>query len=159
MHKYAFFAVLVTGALLLAQTKKPAVPAPPAQATPAPTPAATPSKVSGPPHTTASGVQYWDVVVGKGAEATKGKTVSVLYVGWLENGKEFSAHDDPDEPLDLTIGKGQIIGWDEGITGMRVGGTRQLRIPPSAAYGAKGAPPVVPPNARLTMDVQLLAVK
>jgi len=170
MRQSAFvFTLLTASALLAAQAKKPANSAakPAAQATstpaassPAATPAATPSKVSGPPHTTASGVKYWDITVGKGAEAAKGKKVSILYVGWLTNGKEFSATDDPDIPLELTIGNGmQIKGWDEGITGMRVGGKRQLRIPPAAAYGAKGAPPLVPPNATLIMDVQLIDVK
>jgi FKBP-type peptidyl-prolyl cis-trans isomerase FkpA len=161
MRQSAFVITLLAATVLLAaQAKKPAnsVAKPAVQATP--TPAATPSKVSGAPHRTASGVQYWDITVGKGAEAAKGKKVSILYVGWLENGKEFAATDDPDIPLELTVGNGmQIKGWDEGITGMRVGGKRQLRIPPAAAYGKKGAPPLVPPNATLIMDVQLLAVK
>jgi FKBP-type peptidyl-prolyl cis-trans isomerase FkpA len=163
MRQSSFVIILLTASVLLAaQGKKPSNRAakPAVQATPTATPAATPSKVSGPAHKTASGVQYWDVTVGKGAEAVKGKKVSILYVGWLANGKEFSATDDPDIPLELTIGNGmQIKGWDEGITGMRVGGKRQLRIPPAAAYGAKGAPPLVPPNATLIMDVQLLDVK
>lgn len=162
MPRYALLAVLLTAAIVAAQTKKPAA-APArhaAKPTPKPTPAATPSKVSGPPQTTPSGVKFWDVKVGNGAEATKGKTVSVLYVGWLENGKEFKAEDDADIPLQLTLGDGrQIKGWDEGVTGMKVGGKRQLRIPPAAGYGEKGAPPLVPPNAALIMDVQLLAVK
>lgn len=163
MRQSAFVIILMAAsALLAAQAKKPATHAtkPAGQATPGPTPAATPSKVSGPPHKTASGVQYWDITVGKGAEAVKGKKVSILYVGWLQDGKKFSATDDPDIPLELTLGNGmQTKGWDEGVTGMRVGGKRQLRIPPAAAYGAKGAPPLVPPNATLITDVQLLAVK
>lgn len=171
MRQSAFvFMLLTASAMLAAQAKQPANSAakptaqatspPAAAASPSATPAATPSKISGPPHTTASGVKYWDITVGKGAEAVKGKKVSILYVGWLESGKEFAATDDPDIPLELTIGNGrQIKGWDEGITGMRAGGKRQLRIPPAAAYGEKGAPPLVPPNATLIMDVQLLAVK
>lgn len=171
MRQSAFlFMLLAASVLLAAQARKPATSPrksgartsskrPPA-ATPSPTPAATPSKVSGPPRTTASGVKYWDITVGTGAEAVKGKKVSILYTGWLANGKEFSATDDPDIPMELTVGNGmQIKGWDEGITGMRVGGKRQLRIPASAAYGAKGAPPKVPPNAPLIMDVQLVDVK
>lgn len=171
MRQSAFVIMVLTASVLLAaQAKKTASPSQKrgartsskhaAPATPTPTPAATPSKVSGPPRTTASGVKYWDIKVGTGEEAVKGKKVSILYVGWLANGKEFSATDDPDIPMELTIGNGmQIKGWDEGITGMRVGGKRQLRIPASAAYGAKGAPPLVPPNAPLIMDVQLVDVK
>src|SRR5689334_22376240 len=165
MRQFVFVSSLVMAAMLVsAQTKKTTKPAskstPQAAALPTPTPAATPSKISGPPHKTPSGVQYWDIKVGTGPEAIKGKTVDILFVGWLENGKEFKASDDPEVPTELTIGDGrQIKGWDEGVTGMRVGGKRQLRIPPSAAYGAKGAPPLVPPNATLIMDVQLLAVK
>lgn len=123
-------------------------------------PGTAPSKVTGPPHKTPSGTEYWDIKVGKGEEASKGKAVSILYVGWLADGKKFGGTDDPDIPLELTIGNGQQIkGWDEGILGMRVGGKRQLRIPPSAAYGSRGAPPVIPPNATLIMDVQLVGVK
>ena len=171
MRQSAFLMVLLTASVLLAaQAKKPSSstqksgartsPKRTAAATPSPTSSATPSKVSGAPHTTASGVKYWDITVGTGAEAVKGKKVSILYTGWLANGKEFSATDDPDIPMELTVGNGmQIKGWDEGITGMRVGGKRQLRIPASAAYGAKGAPPLVPPNSPLIMDVQLVDVK
>ena len=171
MRQSAFlFMLIIASVLLAAQSKKPATSAQKsgartnskrtAAATPTPTPAPTPTKVSGPPHTTASGVKYWDIMVGTGAEAVKGKKVSILYTGWLANGTEFAATDDPDIPMELTIGNGmQIKGWDEGITGMRVGGKRQLRIPASAAYGAKGAPPKVPPNAPLIMDVQLVDLK
>jgi FKBP-type peptidyl-prolyl cis-trans isomerase len=171
MRQSAFvFMLVIASVLLAAQANKPATSAQKpgartsskrtAAATASPSPSTTPSKVSGPPHTTASGVKYWDITVGTGAEAVKGKKVSILYVGWLVNGKEFGGTDDPDIPLELTIGNGmQIKGWDEGITGMRVGGKRQLRIPASAAYGAKGAPPKVPPNAPLIMDVQLVDVK
>ncbi|MGE5323526.1 MAG: FKBP-type peptidyl-prolyl cis-trans isomerase [Actinomycetota bacterium] len=130
------------------------------KAGPISTPGAAPSKVTGPPHKTPSGAEYWDIKVGKGEEATKGTTVSILYVGWLADGKKFGAKDDPDVPLELTIGNGrQIKGWDEGMVGMRVGGKRQLRIPSSAAYGSRGAPPVIPPNATLIMDVELVGVK
>jgi len=165
MRQFVLVSSLVMAAMLVsAQTKKTTNPAtkstPRTAALPSPTPAATPTKVSGPPRKTPSGVQYWDISVGTGPEAMKGQTVSILFVGWLENGKEFKASDDPDVPMELTIGNGrQIKGWDEGVTGMRVGGKRQLRIPPSAAYGEKGAPPLVPPNATLIMDVQLLGVK
>jgi peptidylprolyl isomerase len=165
MRQFVVVSSLLLAAMLVsAQTKKTTNSASKSTNTnaalPTPTPAATPSKVSGPAHKTPSGVEYWDLKVGTGAQAIRGKTVDILFVGWLENGKEFKASDDPDIPTELTIGDGrQIKGWDEGVTGMRVGGKRQLRIPPSAAYGEKGAPPLVPPNATLIMDVQLLAVK
>jgi FKBP-type peptidyl-prolyl cis-trans isomerase len=156
--------LLSAAVLIAAQTKKttpitkPATPA--ARPGPAPTPAATPSKVSGKGKTTPSGVEYWDVKVGKGAVASKGKTVTFIYTGWLANGKEFDSRDDLDEALQVTLGDGKLIkGWDEGMAGMRVGGKRQLHIPASAAYGAKGAPPTIPPNSALTLDVTLVAVK
>jgi peptidylprolyl isomerase len=156
--------LLITAVWMAAQTKS--APTPPAKAapamrpTPVPTPAAKPSKVSGKPHTTPSGVEYWDVKMGKGAVATKGKMVTFTYTGWLANGKEFDSRDDLEEALQVTLGDGKLIkGWDEGITGMKVGGKRQLHIPASAAYGAKGAPPIIPPNSALILDVVLVAVK
>lgn len=165
MRQSLLIVSLLLGAMLLAaQTKKATPPAskatPAVRPTPAPTPAATPSKVSGKPHTTPSGVQYWDVKAGKGAVAAKGKTITVLYIGWLGNGKEFDSRDDLDEALQVTLGDGKLIkGWDEGMLGMKVGGKRQLHIPASAAYGAKGAPPTIPPNSSLILDVTLVAVK
>jgi FKBP-type peptidyl-prolyl cis-trans isomerase FkpA len=166
MRQSVLILVFLIAAVLAAQTKKPASPAStptPAAApkpTPTPTPAVTPTKVSGKPKVTPSGVQYWDIKVGKGAVASKGKTVTVLYTGWLENGKEFDSREDMDEALQVTLGDGKLIkGWDEGMIGMKVGGKRKMRIPAEAAYGKEGAPPTIPPNSTLVMDVQLIAVK
>jgi FKBP-type peptidyl-prolyl cis-trans isomerase FkpA len=134
------------------------------QAKPAPPKAAKkpagPTKVSGKPITTASGLQYWEIKKGTGALAGAGKEVSVHYTGWLVNGKEFDSSLDSGEPIKFTLGTGQVIkGWDEGIAGMKVGGKRQLRIPPALGYGARGAGSDIPPNATLIFDVELMAVK
>jgi FKBP-type peptidyl-prolyl cis-trans isomerase len=118
-----------------------------------------PTKVTGKSKSTASGVQYWDITVGTGATATSGKTVTVHYTGWLTNGKKFDSSVDKGQPFMFPLGGGQVIkGWDEGVAGMKVGGKRQLKIPPEAGYGAKGAGGVIPPNATLIFDVELLAV-
>jgi FKBP-type peptidyl-prolyl cis-trans isomerase FkpA len=118
-----------------------------------------PTKVSGPPTTTPSGLQYWDIVVGTGDTAVPGKPVSVHYTGWLTDGKKFDSSLDRGKPFIFTLGAGQVIaGWDEGVTGMKAGGKRQLRIPPSLGYGESGAGGVIPPNATLIFDVQLLEV-
>ena len=113
--------------------------------------------------TTADGLKYIDVKVGTGPEA-KGKTATVHYTGWLyENGakgKKFDSSVDRGEPFDFRVGAGQVIkGWDEGVAGMKVGGKRTLIIPPQLGYGARGAGGVIPPNATLMFDVELLAVK
>ena len=165
MRRVVAITILFCAAVWIgAQTKKPAKHTTRVtrhkKATPATAPVSGPSRVTGPAHKTPSGAEYWDIKVGKGEQATVGETVSILYVGWLADGKKFGATDDPDIPLELTIGNGrQIKGWEEGMIGMRVGGKRQLRIPPSAAYGSRGAPPVIPPNATLIMDVELVGVK
>jgi FKBP-type peptidyl-prolyl cis-trans isomerase len=119
-----------------------------------------PTKVDGKPKTTASGVQYWDLKVGTGATATNGKTVTVHYTGWLaSNGKKFDSSVDRGQPFMFQLGAGQVIkGWDEGVAGMKIGGKRQLRIPPDLGYGARGAGGVIPPNATLLFDVELLGV-
>jgi len=110
--------------------------------------------------TTASGLQYQDVVVGTGAEAKAGNTVSVHYTGWLTDGTQFDSSRDRGQPIEFQIGTPYIIqGWNEGITGMKVGGKRKLTIPPSIAYGAEGRPPVIPPNATLKFDIELMGVK
>jgi FKBP-type peptidyl-prolyl cis-trans isomerase len=108
--------------------------------------------------TTPSGLQYADIQVGTGAEATAGKQVSVHYTGWLQNGTEFDSSRGRGEPIQLTLGSGQVIpGWEEGLTGMKVGGQRQLIIPPNLAYGDQGAGGgVIPPNATLIFDVELV---
>jgi FKBP-type peptidyl-prolyl cis-trans isomerase len=118
-----------------------------------------PTKVTGDGVKTASGLQYWDIKVGTGEVATDGSHVKVHYTGWLDTGKKFDSSVDAHQPYDFTLGKGEVIkGWDEGIDGMKLGGKRQLRIPPELAYGEDGHPPQVPPNAKLIFDVQLLAV-
>lgn len=119
-----------------------------------------PTKVTGDGVKTDSGLQYWDIKVGTGDEANNGSHVKVHYTGWLTNGKKFDSSVDAGTPYEFTIGKGEVIkGWDEGVTGMKVGGKRQLRIPPELAYGERGYPGVIPANATLIFDVQLLAVK
>ncbi|MGA1987056.1 MAG: FKBP-type peptidyl-prolyl cis-trans isomerase [Candidatus Sulfotelmatobacter sp.] len=106
-------------------------------------------------------MQYWDIKVGAGAIAKTGDKVTVHYTGWLTTGKKFDSSVDANQPFDFTIAAGDVIkGWDEGVAGMKVGGKRQLRIPPELGYGATGTPGgPIPPNATLIFDVQLLAVK
>ena len=109
--------------------------------------------------TTPSGLTYQDVTVGAGAEATKGQQVSVHYTGRLMDGTKFDSSKDRNDPFEFHLGAGQVIkGWDEGVAGMKVGGTRKLTIPPSLGYGARGAGGVIPPNATLEFDVELLGV-
>ena len=118
-----------------------------------------PTKVTGKSKSTASGTEYWDITVGTGATATPGKTVTVHYTGWLTNGKKFDSSVDRGQPFVFPLGGGQVIkGWDEGVAGMKVGGKRQLKVPPAAGYGAQGAGGVIPPNATLIFDVELLGV-
>jgi FKBP-type peptidyl-prolyl cis-trans isomerase len=125
----------------------------------APPSTSSPMKVSGQPVTTASGLQYWDIVVGSGATATPGSTVKVHYTGFLTTGQKFDSSRDRGEPFSFPLGQGQVIkGWDEGVAGMKVGGQRQLRIPPQLGYGAAGAGGAIPPNATLIFDVELLEV-
>ncbi len=105
-------------------------------------------------------LQIEDVVVGTGAEAIKGKTVSVHYTGWLTDGKKFDSSKDRGQPFQFPLGRGHVIrGWDEGVAGMKVGGKRKLTIPPDLGYGAQGAGGVIPPNATLVFEVELLGVK
>jgi len=120
-----------------------------------------PTKVTGDGVKTASGLQYWDIRVGTGALAKSGDKVKVHYTGWLTTGKKFDSSVDANSPFDFTIGAGDVIkGWDEGVAGMKVGGKRQLRIPPELGYGASGTPGgPIPANATLIFDIQLLAVK
>ncbi len=119
-----------------------------------------PTKVTGKPVTTASGLKYWDIKVGTGATATSGHTVRVHYTGWLTTGKKFDSSVDRGEPFSFKLGAGEVIkGWDEGVAGMKVGGKRQLQIPPELGYGQRGAAGVIPPNATLIFDVELLGVQ
>jgi FKBP-type peptidyl-prolyl cis-trans isomerase len=112
------------------------------------------------PVTTASGLQYIDFKVGDGPSPKKGEIAIVHYTGWLDDGKKFDSSHDRGKPFGFKVGMGQVIkGWDEGVATMKVGGIRRLIIPPELAYGAKGAGKVVPPNARLTFDVELLDVR
>ena len=118
-----------------------------------------PATVAGQPTTTPSGLQYWDIVVGSGATAIAGSTVRVHYSGFLTTGQKFDSSRDRGEPFSFPLGAGQVIkGWDEGVAGMKVGGQRQLRIPPQLGYGAAGAGGAIPPNATLIFDVELLEV-
>jgi FKBP-type peptidyl-prolyl cis-trans isomerase len=149
-YLYATVAILTLTLLTTAQTasqKKPDTSAP--------------SKVTGPGVKTDDGLQYWDIRVGTGQTAKEGNHVRVHYTGWLTNGKKFDSSVDAGSPFDFTIGNGEVIkGWEEGVTGMRVGGKRQLRIPPSLGYGAQGTPGgPIPPNATLIFDIKLLGVE
>ena len=109
--------------------------------------------------TTPNGLTYQDVAEGTGAEAKKGDQVSVHYTGWLMDGTKFDSSKDRGDPFEFRLGGGQVIkGWDEGVAGMKIGGTRKLTIPPSLGYGARGAGGVIPPNATLVFEVELLGV-
>jgi FKBP-type peptidyl-prolyl cis-trans isomerase len=109
--------------------------------------------------TTSSGLQYIEIKVGTGAAAQAGKTVTVHYTGWLENGKKFDSSVDRGQPFSFPLGAGRVIkGWDEGVQGMKVGGKRKLIIPANLGYGARGAGGVIPPNATLIFEVDLLGV-
>jgi FKBP-type peptidyl-prolyl cis-trans isomerase FkpA len=119
-----------------------------------------PTRVTGDGVKTDSGLQYWEIRVGNGEVAKEGSHVRVHYSGWLTTGKKFDSSVDRGQPFDFTIGNGEVIkGWEEGVAGMKVGGKRQLRIPPELGYGADGSPPDIPANATLIFDVQLLGVQ
>ena len=110
--------------------------------------------------TTPSGLKYLDQVVGTGEVAVAGKTVSVHYTGWLENGKKFDSSVDRGQAFSFPLGAGRVIkGWDEGVQGMKVGGKRKLTIPSNLGYGPQGAGGAIPPNATLIFDVELLGVR
>ncbi len=109
---------------------------------------------------TSSGLKYTEIKEGSGAIASNGKKVMVHYVGTLENGKVFDSSMDKNQPLSFTLGSGEMIpGFDEGILNMKVGGRRKLVIPPNLAWGTEGAQGVIPPNATVIFDIELLDVK
>lgn len=110
--------------------------------------------------TTNTGLQYVDIKVGEGDMPKLGDTVVVHYTGWLEDGTQFDSSVDRGEPFEFSIGLGQVIsGWDEGVGTMRVGGLRKLIIPPDLGYGAAGAGGVIPANATLIFEVELLEIR
>jgi FKBP-type peptidyl-prolyl cis-trans isomerase len=105
-------------------------------------------------------LQIEDLSVGSGDEATSGQQVDVHYTGWLENGTKFDSSLDRGKPFSFRLGGGQVIqGWDQGVAGMKVGGKRKLTIPSHLGYGARGAGGVIPPNATLIFEVELLGVR
>jgi len=127
----------------------PAAPAAPADQTP-----------GGKVHKLASGLVYEDLVVGNGKMADPGLRVNVHYTGWLTDGTKFDSSLDRNQPFSFTLGASEVIrGWDEGVKGMRVGGKRKLTIPPDLGYGAQGAGGVIPPDATLVFEVELLGVR
>jgi FKBP-type peptidyl-prolyl cis-trans isomerase len=158
--------VIPPGSTLVFEIKVEArVPAPsptPALPTQAPTTApSAPPEVGGEEITTASGLKYIDIVPGSGQSASPGSTVIVNYTGWLaDGGSKFDSSLERQQPFSFTLGIGDVIaGWDEGLATMKVGGKRRLIIPPDLGYGAGGSPPVIPENATLIFDVELLDVR
>ncbi|MBI4713204.1 MAG: FKBP-type peptidyl-prolyl cis-trans isomerase [Planctomycetes bacterium] len=110
--------------------------------------------------TTPTGLKYIDLAVGNGTQAKAGNRVSVHYTGWLTNGAKFDSSKDRGQPFNFGLGAGQVIkGWDEGVAGMKIGGKRKLTIPPQLGYGPRGAGNVIPPNATLVFEVELLGVQ
>jgi FKBP-type peptidyl-prolyl cis-trans isomerase FkpA len=110
--------------------------------------------------TTPSGLVYEDLVVGGGAAAAPGQTVAVHYTGWLTDNTKFDSSRDRNEPFVFPLGAGSVIrGWDEGVAGMKIGGERRLTIPPQLGYGESGAGGVIPPNATLVFEVELLEIR
>lgn len=101
-----------------------------------------------------------ELTVGEGATAAAGQSVSVHYTGWLTSGQKFDSSVDRNDPFEFNLGRGQVIaGWDQGVAGMQVGGKRKLTIPPELGYGERGAGGVIPPNATLVFEVELLGIR
>ena len=109
--------------------------------------------------TTATGLIIEDTIVGEGAIASSGQDITVHYEGWFADGKQFDSSKEKNDPFEFTLGKREVMdGWEEGLQGMRVGGTRKLIVPPQLAYGQAGAGDTIPPNATLTFEVELLSI-
>jgi FKBP-type peptidyl-prolyl cis-trans isomerase len=146
----------LTGTAVLAQSKTSTK-----KAAPAARPITSgPRRVTGEPTRTASGLEYWNTKIGTGPTAVAGQKIKVHYTGWLTSGKKFDSSVNTGRPFEFVLGAGQVIkGWDEGVAGMKVGGKRQLRIPPQLAYGEQGYPGAIPPHSTLIFDVELVAVQ
>ncbi len=143
--------VLLVGLLCACATEPAAPPTTPA--------AAPPASTLGKPQVTPSGLSITDLVEGTGPSAHSGMTAKVHYTGWLKNGTEFDSSKSRG-PFQFRMGGGQVIpGWDEGLIGMMVGGKRRLVIPPHLGYGDRGSPPIIPPDAELTFEIELLGVE
>jgi FKBP-type peptidyl-prolyl cis-trans isomerase len=121
---------------------------------------ASPTASAGQTTTTSGGLQITEVTIGSGSEAHIGDTVRVHYTGSLQDGTVFDSSKSAGKPLEFRIGGGQVIrGFDRGVTGMRVGGTRKVVIPPELGYGKRGSPPIIPPNATLTFELELVEIR
>jgi len=109
--------------------------------------------------TTASGLHIEDTVLGEGPAAAPGRNIIVHYAGWFADGRQFDSSEEKNDPFEFTLGAAEVIaGWDQGLPGMKVGGTRRLTVPPALAYGEEGAGDTIPPNVTLIFEVKLLAV-
>lgn len=156
---YSCFLVLLAAAVVAGCASTPTPNATAESSTTTTEKVATPA-TGGNVHKLASGLVYEDLVVGNGTMADPGLTVTVHYTGWLTNGTKFDSSVDRGQPFTFQLGGGQVIsGWDQGVKGMRIGGKRKLTIPPDMGYGARGSGHVIPPNATLVFDVELLGVK
>lgn len=150
---------LVAGLAVVAVSASVGCSTPPAAVAPQPAPAEQPAAAPTPTEEVTE-LKIEDMVVGTGAEAVSGKTVSVHYTGWLTDGTKFDSSVDRGTPFEFQLGQGRVIrGWDEGVAGMKIGGKRKLTIPPEMGYGARGSGSVIPPNATLVFDVELLGVR
>jgi FKBP-type peptidyl-prolyl cis-trans isomerase len=117
-----------------------------------------PTKVTGEGTKLPDGLEYWDIKIGTGTSAQPHQKVTVHYTGWLTNGKKFDSSVDTGKPISFSLDQ-VIKGWGEGVPGMKIGGKRQLRIPPELAYGERGYPPIIPANSTLIFDIELLGVE